>query len=343
MNWLKKGPELKLPKLRKPSLGGAGKTSQIKAPAFATDLYQDLRDRRLLLPLALVLVAIAAVPFLLGDSETEVPPPVTGTVGAADGGNSRAGRLAVVEATPGLRDYKKRLGDRTESDPFKQQHTGVPKSAQLESTGSSGGGSSEETLTVDETSSGSVDVEVQPGDRGSGGSGGGGAAPRGSGVRLIEFRFNIQISHTEEAADGSRKWTEPQVRRGVKALTQLPGKKVPVATVAGVNLHNGRAFFLVSDDVKSLEGDFSCKTRTPDGLCELLEIETGFPLELVYGPTDARYRIKVIKIDAVWAGRPGDGRSNSTVRAAFGGPAAKSLPRGSGSVSKFAQPQVISR
>ena len=35
-------------------------------PPFLVDLYYDLRDRRLLPLLALVLVAIVAVPFLLG-------------------------------------------------------------------------------------------------------------------------------------------------------------------------------------------------------------------------------------------------------------------------------------
>ncbi len=47
-----KGPELKMP--------------EPKAPAFLADLYYDLRDRRLLPLLALVVVAIAATPFLLG-------------------------------------------------------------------------------------------------------------------------------------------------------------------------------------------------------------------------------------------------------------------------------------
>jgi hypothetical protein len=318
--------------LPKPTMG----RPELKVPTFLADLYYDLRDRRLLPVIALVVVAIVAVPFLLGDSEPVPPPPVAAGT-APETAETASASLAVVEATPGLRDYRKRLSGRTATDPFKQRYTGLPQSATVESTSTSssvGEGSSSPSVTIEDSS-----VEVEPG--GSGGSTGGSSpsGPGGSappdggdgGVRLIEFVFNIQISHTEETADGGQKMSEPEVRRRVSALTQLPGEKTAVVTVAGVNLHNGRAFFLISNDVKSLDGDFVCKTRTSGGLCELLEIEPGFPLELVYGPDNARYRFKVIKIDAIWAGKPGEGKSSS--RAAFGGPAAKTL-RGSGSVWK---------
>lgn len=47
-----KGPELKMP--------------EMKVPTFLSDLYWDLHDRRLLPLVALIVVAIVAVPFLLG-------------------------------------------------------------------------------------------------------------------------------------------------------------------------------------------------------------------------------------------------------------------------------------
>ncbi|MEX0973009.1 MAG: hypothetical protein WDZ46_07100 [Solirubrobacterales bacterium] len=329
------GPELKMPDLKG--------MKNLKVPPFAADVYYDLRDRRLLPLVALVVVAIAAVPFLLGGDGDEPAPPAAGpTAAQIEDEVAGASRFTVVEAQPGLRDYRKRLRNRTPTNPFKQRYTSLPESAMLKSTtpssSSSGeGSSSEESVTIED---GSTTVEVEPGD--SGGSGGGkpdgsgdggkpdrgsgGGTPTGSGLRLIEFRFNIQISRTEETADGGQKMGEPQVRRRVRTLTQLPGKKAPVVTVAGVNLHNGKVFFLVSDDVRSLDGEFVCKTRTPGGICELLEIEPGFPLELVYGPNEVRYRFKVIKIDAVWGGKPGAGASST--RAAFGGPALDALPAG---------------
>jgi hypothetical protein len=318
MNWLKKGPELKMPKLKRPSLkrpsskGFGGKVPAIKPPAFLADLYYDLRDRRLLLPLALVLVAIAAVPFLLGDSEPVEPPPAVSAV--PETGPPASASLAVVEATPGLRDYRKRLDNRTATNPFKQRYTSLPESAQVESTSvtsSTVGG--ESTVSGEAPSGSEADGGSSPGSSGgsppaSAGGGGAGGAPNKP--RLFEFVVDVQISRSETTADGRHKMGEPSVRRKVEPLTQLPGEKALVVTTMGINLHTAKVMFLVSDDVKSLDGEFQCVGRTPEGICELLEVETGFPLELIYGPDEVRYRIKPTKIDVIRSGSIGDERSS---------------------------------
>ena len=118
MNPLKKGPELKMPELKRPEL---------RLPGPVADLYYDLRDRRLLLPLALVLVAIAATPILLSSKPKPVSMPPSGGIAAAVGSAGGAGeKLTVVEAAPGLREYSKRLKHRTPTDPFQQRYTGLP-------------------------------------------------------------------------------------------------------------------------------------------------------------------------------------------------------------------------
>lgn len=304
-------------KLKRPTM----KRPEPKVPAFLADLYYDLRDRRLLPLIALVVVAIAAVPFLLGGSEpAPLPPPPAAVDAGPDVTAGASASLAVVEAKPGLRDYRKRLRGRTATDPFKQKYTGLPASAQVESVsgGSESAGDGSSVVSVGEDGATSKPQGTQSGgSKGNGGrSNGGGGGGESQSPRLIEFVFDVQISHSEATADGGQRMSEPEVRHRVKALTQLPGKKVPVVTVAGVNLHNGKVWFLVTDEVRSLDGDFTCVTRTPAGLCELLEIETGFPLELTYGPDQALYRIKVTKIDAIRAGKVGDGSRSS--RAAFG-------------------------
>ena len=318
---------MKRPKLKGPEL----KMPELKTPTFLADLYYDLRDRRLLPLIALVLVAIVAVPFLMGSESESVPALSPGGAAALESSPQKTSALTVVEATPGLRDYRMRLKDRSPADPFQQQYadpaSGSASSSSAESASSSSSAYSEESVT---TESSSATVETEAG-RGSGGSGGNG---QGQGPQLIEFVFDVQISHSEETADGGTKMSELEVRHKVPTLTQLPGKKAPVVTVAGINLHNGEVFLLVSDEVTSLDGDFACVTRAPGGLCELLEVKAGFPLELVYGPDRVLYRIKVTKIDAVSAGEVGDGARSS--RAAFGPFSAAALPRGSGSVSKSA-------
>src|SRR5436189_246821 len=98
-----KGPDLKMP--------------DFKVPAFVSDLYYDLRDRRLLPLVGLVLVAIVAVPFLLsGGSEEQGPPRIV----PPESSSANASQLTVVAATPGLRAYKQRLRSRTPKDPFKK-------------------------------------------------------------------------------------------------------------------------------------------------------------------------------------------------------------------------------
>lgn len=301
------GPELKMPDLKS--------VKEMRAPAWAVDLYCDMRDRRLLPLVALVVVAIVAVPFLLGGSE-EGAVPVEEDVAAGQAAiGAEPAQLTVVEARPGLRDYKERLKGRSPTDPFVQKYTALPGSAKLESTVSestgsestgseSGGGGGTTTEGPEPAPSGDSTSSPGGGSGGSDGSGGGAEAPK-----LYEFVVDVQIAHTEPTADGKRKMSKPKLHRQVRPLTKLPGDKAPVVTTMGVNLRNGRAMFLVSDDATKLEGDFSCVSRTPGRLCELLEIQPGFVLEVVYGANDARFRYKVTKVDAVPARKTGDGRS----------------------------------
>jgi hypothetical protein len=284
MNWLKKGPQLKMPKLKRPSLGkSAQKGPGIKPPAFLADLYYDLRDRRLLLPIALVIVAIAAVPFLLGDSEPVAPPPAAVDLGAVKPENASAS-LAVVEATPGLRDYHKRLENRTATNPFKQRYTSLPDAAKVESTSvsSSTGESGEASLEVVEEETGGTDPSPAGGE--------------GS-TRLYELVIDVQISRTEETPDGGDKRGELEVRRNVPVLTQLPGEKTPVVTTMGANFKTARLFFLVSHQVTAISGEYACVTRGE--VCELLEVRLGNLLEFVYEPSGSRYTLKVTDADLV--------------------------------------------
>jgi len=315
-----KGPELKMPEL--------------KTPDFLSDLYYDLRDRRLLPVVALVVVAIAAVPFLLGGGpeETYVPGPGGGLSAL---GADKASKLTVVEATPGLRDYRKRLDRRSPTNPFKQRYTGLPPSAQLQSSssGSEEGGaastvSSSEGGTTEAPQGGTSEGGAPGGSGTTGGTGSGGG--KSQAPSLVQIVDDVQISHMETTPDGKQQMSEPEVRHDVRPFTPLPGEKVPVVTAIGASLHTGKAFFLVSNEVRSLDGDFNCVTRTPTGLCELLEIAKGMQLEATYGPRKVLYRFKVIKFGVARDGRAGDNRSP---RADFEAPVGAALRLGSGSVS----------
>lgn len=286
-----KGPELKMPEL--------------KTPAVLNDLYYDLRDRRLLPLVALVVVAIAAVPFLLGGKQKDFVAPPAGGLSAL-GSPEKTSKLTVVEATPGLRQYKKRLAHRSPIDPFKQRYVGLPASATVESSGAGAEEAGGESSIVTEGAA----TEVTEG------GGSGGSPPANSGgegsTQKLEFVIDVQISHSEKTADGGEKMSEWTARHDVPVLTKLPGEKTPVVTLLGGNFETQGVIFLVSHTVKSISGEFRCASRTE--VCELLEVAPGALLEYVYEPTGVRYAIKVTNSAVIPARKT---RSSRSPRAAF--------------------------
>ncbi|HEY5977208.1 MAG TPA: hypothetical protein VIT85_05080 [Solirubrobacterales bacterium] len=296
MNWLKKGPELKKP--------------NFEVPGFLGDLYYDMRERRLLPLVALAIVAIIAVPFLIGSgSEAEEPSGGAGGVAIAGGSASGAPPFTVVESKPGLRDYHKRLNHRSPTDPFKQRHTnsGLGNAQLNEPT------DEETTVTIDEGSGSTTTIETET------------RAPSGNGGKpgLVFFAWAIDLSIKKSVPTGSgaeqqaeglgtakggatqgapvELASEPEttVRHDVLPQTRLPGDKVPVATYMGPS-KKGFPLFLVSSKVKSVFGESKCVSG--DDSCQLLEVPLKFPITFVYGPNDVRYTFNVSKIELVVTG-----------------------------------------
>ena len=302
--------------MKRPTL----KSPEVKPPALLVDLYHDLRDRRLLLPLALVAVAIAATPILLGrGSEPKLPAAAEGAISALKEESRRStSTLTVVEAKPGLRDYRKRLRRRTPTDPFKQRYTApVLKGAELpeeESGGGGGGGSGEEQSSGGSaggengggSSKGTTGGAPSGGGGGSEGNGSGGADGGSGGgkghVVLYSFAVNLQIVHVSGSdADGDKKVSEPQMRKNVLPPAALPGPKTPVVTYMGLSPKSRQPLFLVSNDVTGTFGEGKCVSGT-DG-CQLIELEPGFPQTFEYGEDGDRYKLKVTHVELVVKGR----------------------------------------
>jgi len=291
MNWLKKGPELKLPSLKR----GGGKGRDLTPPTFLADLYYDMRDRRLLPLIGLVVVAIVAVPFLMGSDPEPLPPPVAE---APDEGVARASELTVVEATPGLRDYRKRLGERSAVDPFVQQYT-----APIGGGGDTEGGGSGEAST----SPGSTDVEgsaegggASPDSSGAGQGGGSGGAgspgevdPDDSGLRFFAYRPDVLFG-----VAGSGKLTSyEQLPAG-----QLLPKRNPVVVFVGASEDGKRAAFDVAPEVAMVKGPGRCIGGAQN--CSLLMLKAGQVAELVTATPGRSFRLKVEKIEFVEVERP---------------------------------------
>lgn len=319
------GPDIKMPSLKR---------SDLKVPPVLLDLYWDLRDRRLLPILALLIVAIIAAPILLNkgsDAPSPTPVPII-----ASGATSRAGQLTVVEAQPGLRNPHARFAHRRPTDPFKQRFT-APQVAKAEanavttiptssSAATEGGTSEVPAVTVSETPGGagaesnatpatvpsspsSTSSSISPTppkapvERGGSGNGAGSSGKEsspspGSGeIHYFTWVAKIQIARTDTAPDGSTKMGEPEVRESVHPLTPLPGMKSPVVTFLGVETRTENGIFMISNEVTAIYGDGNCVSGT--STCELVEIETGSPAIFELGPNHLRWKVKVLSTELV--------------------------------------------
>jgi hypothetical protein len=283
---------------------------KVKVPPVLRDLYQDLRDRRLLPLVGLILIAILAVPFLLseGGAENEEAPlaPVAPQVPAG------ASAIAVVKAAPGLREPNKRLSGRRAKDPFKQHFVGSAVSSETVVPGatvtggeSSDGGSSGSTKVTtapapSEAPLGGGDPHGQSGDN-PGSSAGGAGAGSGSG-KLVTFTYaaTLKIVKTETTEEGKKVVSEPEERDRVLPSTVLPSPKQQVVTYMGLSPKTRTPLLLVSTDVTAIFGEGKCASGTD--VCQLLEVDPTFPETFVYGENDVRYKINILKVEPVVIG-----------------------------------------
>jgi hypothetical protein len=293
-----KGPDLKMPEL--------------KVPPFAKDLYEDLRDRRLLPLVALVLVAIVAVPFLL--SSGSEPKPVVVKPAPKPAGAS-ASALTVVRATPGLRDYRKRFRKRTPTDPFKQPSSSPDLSgAQLGTPGNNGFEANEVTTTTSsgttvtkettkssggETTTKTETEVVVPGPDEEGSEKGGGGQPSEQ-INLYSFAVDVKLTRTEEDLETHKTTKKTQTRKEVLPPAPLPGEKEQAVTYMGISPKTKNPLLLVSDTVTSVFGEATCLSG--ETKCQLLEVETGMPMTFVLGDGNVRIKLNIFKVEPVLHG-----------------------------------------
>ena len=268
MKGLKKGPELKMPEL--------------KMPPFLVDLYWDLRDRRLLPLVALGVVAIVAVPFLLGGESKKPAPPVAAVRGLGSQA-SNAARLTVVEAKPGLRDYHKRLRDRSPTDPFKQRYTSPVLAGTKLGNGEEEG---ESTSTSTTTTSNGTTTTTSSGTATTGSSGG----P----AQLTQYAtaIDVKITVTRTLPDGSKEKSKPTVRQRVLPSAALPSEKTQAVVYMGPSPKTKQPGLLISNGVTAIFGEGKCLLG--EQTCQLLEVEPGMPETFVFGPDSTRYKIIVL-------------------------------------------------
>jgi len=275
------GPELKMPKLK----GG-----EMKVPPFFSDFYYDLRDRRLLPLIGLLLLAIVATPILLGQgSDEEGPAP---RPRAITGGSVPASKqsLTVVKAAPGLREYKKRLSHRSPTNPFKQRFHQPQLNGQLNEPTTATTTSATGEATSPTTGGSTTTTTVTTG--------------RTESLTFFTWGINVWIHKVPKDPEAD---DEAVTRPRVFAQTQLPGPNNSVVTFMGLSRQAAekekipRALFSVSDEVTRIVEGGKCLARGSD-ICELIEAEEGEAITFLYGPGETRYTIKVLKIELIVTG-----------------------------------------
>jgi hypothetical protein len=248
-----------------------------KIQKFAGDVVHDLRSRGLLPVAAVLVVAMIAVPVFIARSGSEAPPPPPVKVESASK-LAPENQTAVVAYKPGLREYKKRLGELAEKDPFVQQYP-VPSAPAADSA----------------TPSAPV-----AGDVGGGGTSDGGSAPvvvqKPSGkVTMRYFFYETDVMVGDASAP-------LQTRRRIDRFAPLPSPQAPIAVFLGTQNGGKKAIFLVGDNVTPLVGGGQC-TPSPEA-CQLLALGENQTQDLVYALDGKTYRIKVTRIELMETRKP---------------------------------------
>jgi hypothetical protein len=250
-----------------------------------TDVFDDLRARRLLPVAAVLLVGLVAAPiFLTKKSDESVPTPAgtsTPTQAQAPKGPDELAQVKLTdEGTEGTGSSLSAFGV---SNPF-----APPKEVTKKDQPQTGGAGADTTPT---------DTSSTPGGTGgTGGTGGGtggdtgGGNGTGGGAQTTEFAYVLDVTF----------WSKGHRReiKGMEKLDVLPSQANPLLIFMGVSGGGGNAVFLV-DATLETTGEGKCKPSRSD--CAFLYLGAGSEQEFTNEDGDS-YRLRIDQIRKVKVG-----------------------------------------
>jgi cell division septation protein DedD len=278
----------------------------VRPPQFLTNLYRDMRDRHLLLPVVLLAVALVAVPMLLTSRHSSSTAPATSASPKASGSEAIP---AVVTQELGVTNYKKRLNRLQSKDPFQGPpstqgvSTRVKRAsitnANIPSTSSTSSTSTSSTSTSATPSTSSVTPSTSSSTPATGGtstnsSPSGGSSPQPTThhnkptSQLYTYRVSVKVGEPGKLA----------YRPEVSSLALLPSKSRPVLSFLEAN--GKRALFNVSTDVDSVKGDGRCAPKPAN--CQYIRMKPGDKASFHYAPSNKRFNLVLKDIHAVKVG-----------------------------------------
>lgn len=268
-----KTPKLKKPSLKRPPGGG----SSIKPPKLVSDLYADLRDRRLLPLMALLAVAIVAAPFLLSNDDSPEPPPVPAPAAPP----ATAASFEVVPAQPELRDYRKRLEHRKRVSPFstyaaarvsnqtREEVEGVLNTVE-------GGGGTETATTETAVPTGATEAPTTE------------YAPAQPPVVKATVKANVGYAAVLEVGFVG---SDPH-ERTVEDQTKLPSEKNPAIVYTGISPDKSGGLFLMTNNVTAFYGKGQCVLG--GATCQQLKLKVGKSATFAIGFGETRYKVTLV-------------------------------------------------
>jgi hypothetical protein len=283
-----------LKKLKAPSMRNVrppASLKSVKAPTFASNLYRDLRDRRLLVPALALAIALLAVPLILSSSSTTTAPATSPVPGSASSGPEDPTSPAVLAEQLGVTDYRQRLEQGTRKDPFRRHFTSLPKGAKLDTSSSL----STDTTATDATVSSSVEPATSSGSStvssSTSGSPGSGSSPGAANdherpvLFFVRRRIDVKVGPLGSVTEKER----------VKQLSFLPSGGTPLVAYLGTNESGTRALFDVSSDVTSASGDGEC--RPSPSTCRFVSLKEGEVEKFDYAPdAGTPYKLQLLAI-----------------------------------------------
>lgn len=278
-----------------------------KVPEAVQGAYRDLRDRHLLPVVALLIVAIIAVPMLLGGSSRDTVSLQSSAALSTGSDLAPEASPVVLTEVPMLRDFYERLDMKEARNPFRQQYAAVPDTKLEDAAGGTdatdgplagvvgdvgedgdvGGVDGIENPIenpIDPSLPAPPDVPEDPAEDDPDDPV---APPEDVGPTVITFQIDVRV--------GSVGATKKQ--EGVKSLEYLPGDTSPVVQYITSDLDGTRASFVVNNGVTGSEGTGSC-APDPES-CQFLFLEVGQEQRLYYEPADKVFRLKLTRITRV--------------------------------------------
>jgi hypothetical protein len=290
---------------------------------FLSDLWHDLREKRLW-PVALVLLAaLVAVPVVLSKSSEDAPAPPPVATEAREVPEPRELKgLAEVKLEEASVGTGSSFDTFDPSNPFRPPRKVIQGPEQADSAGGSDAGPGSATgadtgskVTVDGGAGtgggGATPIDSGPVDTGGGDTGG----DTGGGDTTTTTQFAYVVDVTFGSDGRTRKI------KGMERLDMLPSQASPLLLFLGVTANGGNAVFLV-DSTLDTAGEGSCKPSRSE--CAFLYLGAGSEHEFVNDEGDS-YQLKVDEIRKVKVGAKPSARASKKDAKASGAKASAAI------------------